>query len=150
MKLQRRLAAQIIGCSGKRILFDENKLEDIKEAITKSDIRNLIGSGSIIVLQKRGVSRARANKRSTQKRKGRLRGYGSRKGRINARGDNRKRTWINKIRLQRRFISMLKNTNQIDKQIYNELYRKSKGGFFRSKSHILVYLGERGILKAKK
>ena len=149
MKLQKRLAAQVIGCSPKKILFDDTRLDDIKEAITKADIRHLISSGTIIALQKKGISRGRANKRKRQKSKGRRRGHGSRKGRFNARGENRKRMWVNKVRLQRCFASELKKTKRINKDIYNELYRKIKGGFFRSKGHMLVYLGERGILKVK-
>lgn len=146
MKLQKRLAAQVIGCSPKRIIFDEARLDEIKEAITKSDIRNMINAGAIIALQKTGVSRSRAGKRARQRKKGRRRGHGSRKGSAGAR-DNRKRAWVNRVRMQRDFISELKKNKRISKMLYNELYSKIKGGFFRSKGHISVYLEERGILK---
>jgi large subunit ribosomal protein L19e len=148
MILQRRLAAQVLGCSPKRVLFDENRLEEIKEAITASDIRNLISSGAIIQLQKTGISRSRANKRKSQKAKGRRRGQGSRKGRASARGDTPKRIWINKVRLQRRFINSLRKSNKINKNVYRELYGKVKGGYFRSKRHITLYLEEQDILKS--
>jgi large subunit ribosomal protein L19e len=147
MKLQKRLAATVLGCSPKRVLFDETKLDEIKEAITKSDIRKLIGQGSIIELPKQGISRSRANKIKVQKTKGRQTGQGSRKGRVGARGDNSKREWINKTRLQRRFIRSLKQHNKIDHTLFRELYRKIKGGFFRNKRHISLYLEERGIGK---
>ena len=150
MKLQKRLAAAVIGCSEKKIVFDENRLDEIKEAITKADIKNLIRTGSIIVLQKRGISRSRTNERKRQKAKGRLSGHGSRKGSANARSEGRKRIWINKVRLQRRFASALLNSNKVDKMTYKDLYRKIKGGYFRSKGHIIVYLEEKGILKAQK
>ena len=150
MKLQKRLAANVFGCSKKRVLFDESRLDEIKEAITKRDIKGLISTGAIIEKQKTGISRARANKRMIQKRKGLRRGHGSRKGLATARGESSKRLWINKVRLQRKFISALKNSNKIDKMLYKDLYRKTKGGFFRSKGHILVYLEEKGILKNEK
>jgi len=150
MKLQKRLAAQVIGCSTKRIIFDENRLDDIKEAITKADIKNLISAGSIIAIQKKGISRGRANKRRLQKKKGRSKGYGSRKGKITARGESPKRLWINRVRLQRKFVALLRDKKYVDKPTYKDLYRKIKGGFFRSKGHISVYLEEKGILKAKK
>ena len=38
LNLQKRLAANVIGCSEKRVVFDPSRLEDIKEAITKTDI----------------------------------------------------------------------------------------------------------------
>ena len=150
MKLQRRLASDIIGCSPKKIVFDDSKLDEIKEAITKADVRNLISNGTIIVLQKRGISRGRTNKNRGQKRKGRQKGLGSRKGRAGARGENHKRLWINKVRLQRGFIAALITRNQIDKPTHYDLYRKVKGGFFRNKRHIELYLEEKGIMKAKK
>ena len=150
MNLQKRLASQVLGCSPKRILFDETRSDEIKEAITRSDVKRLIGSGAIIELQKTGISRARANKRKTQKAKGRRTGHGSRKGRAGARGENSKTLWVNKVRLQRRFAAALKNSNKVDKETYKDLYRKIKGGFFRSKNHIIVYLEEKGILKGTK
>jgi large subunit ribosomal protein L19e len=147
MKLQKRLAADVFGASEKRVSFDENRIDEIKEAITKSDIKRLIGTGAIIELQKTGISRSRANKRMKQRSKGRQRGHGSRKGRATAREPG-KRQWINKVRLQRRFIAALRSSNKIDKPIYKDLYRKVKGGFFRSKGHILVYLEEKGTIKS--
>ncbi len=149
MKLQRRLAAQILRCSPKRVVFDQNKLDEIKEAITSSDIKRLISNGAIIQLQKTGVSRGRANKRKGQKSKGRLKGHGSRKGKAGARGETSKQEWMNKVRLQRRFIVLLKKTNKISNEIYRDLYRKIKGGFFRSKRHIVLYLEEKDILKSQ-
>lgn len=148
MNLQKRLAAQVLGCSPKRILFDENNLDAIKEAITKADVRRLIGQGSIIVLPKRGVSRSRAKERQDQKQKGRRRGQGSRKGMASAREDP-KQSWMNRVRLQRRYIASLKKLKKVDNVIYRELYGKVKGGFFRSKRHIELYLEERDILKTQ-
>jgi len=150
MRLQKRLAAAVLGCSTKKIVFDDNKLDEIKEAITKADIRSLISRGTIIQEQKKGISKGRANKNKAQKRKGRKRGQGSRKGRATARGENSKRTWINKVRLQRTFIASLKKGEHIDGKTYRDLYRKVKGGFFRSKRHVSLFLEEKGILKAKK
>ena len=42
LKIQKRLASQILKSSQKRIVFDTTRLEDIKEAITKVDIKALI------------------------------------------------------------------------------------------------------------
>ncbi len=142
MKLQKRLAGQILGCSPRRVLLDETKLDEIKEAITTSDIKRLISLGSIIEVPKKGVSRGRV------KESGRSTGTGSRKGVASSRGDTRKRLWVNKVRLQRRFVRSLEASNKINHELYRDLYRKVKGGFFRSKRHISLYLEEKGILKA--
>ena len=44
LKIQKRLAAQILKCSQHKIVFDNSKLKDIKEAITKVDIKTLIAN----------------------------------------------------------------------------------------------------------
>ena len=47
LKVQKRLAAQIFGCSPDRVVFDNDRLDDIKQAITKRDLKLLIGDGAI-------------------------------------------------------------------------------------------------------
>ena len=144
MKLnnQKRLAAKVLKCSEKRVRFDPDRLDDIKEAITKIDIRSLIKDNAITKVAVKGISRGRARKRIIQKRKGKQQGPGSRKGSRNARLPS-KRKWINKIRSQRKFLMILKDKKVVDKKLFRELYLKSKGGFFRSKRHIKIYLEER-------
>lgn len=144
MKLdnQKRLAARILKCSEKRIRFDPDRLSDIKEAITKVDIRGLIKDKAVRKVNIKGVSRGRARKRLMQRRKGKQRGAGSTKGSRGARLP-KKREWINKIRAQRGLLRKLKEGKVIDDRLYRELYLKAKGGFFRSRRHIKLYLEER-------
>lgn len=139
---QKRLAAQILKCSKKRIRFDPDRLSDIKEAITKIDIKGLIKDKAIRKIAARGVSRGRARKRLVQRRKGKQRGEGSRKGSRGARIP-KKKEWMNKIRAQRELLRKLKEKKIIDDKLYREFYLKSKGGFFRSRRHIKLYLEER-------
>jgi large subunit ribosomal protein L19e len=143
LKLQKRLAASVLRCSKKRVVFDPARLEDIKEAITKTDIRMLTGDGAIKRAPKKGVSRGRANKRQGQKRKGLRRGFGSRKGGSNARS-SKKGTWMNQIRAQREFIQSVKT--KLAPGAFKNLYRKSKGGFFRSVKHIKLFITENDMM----
>ena len=41
LKLQKKLAADVLNCSVKRVALDVDRLEEIKEAITKADIKSL-------------------------------------------------------------------------------------------------------------
>jgi len=148
MKLtsQRRIAADVLKCGVNRVWFDEKRGVEIKEAITKSDIRSLIKD---LAIHKRDVntnSGYRRRKKSLQKRKGRSAGQGKRKGTKNARL-NTKTQWINKVRAQRKFIKNLKDKKVIPTEIHRKLYRKSKGGFFRSVGHIKLFMEEHNILK---
>ena len=150
LKLQKRLAAEILRCSEKRVVLDPARLEDIKEAITKTDIRLLIGEGAIREKPQKGVSRARANKRKLQKRKGLRKGEGKRKGKITARA-SKKEAWMKRVLAQRKFLKHLKKKALIKPTIHKELYTKSKGGFFRNIKHIKLYIQEHNLLlKPKK
>jgi len=142
LDVQKRIAASVLKCSPKRVVFDGTKLKEIKEAITKADMRGLIIDGFVWKINKKGISNFRANQTRRQKKKGKRKGHGSRKGSKNSRTP-RKRTWINAVRLQRGFIKNLKNKKAIDNNTYWDLYYKIKGGFFRSKRHLQIYLAEK-------
>ena len=73
LRIQKRLAAQILKCSEKRILFDSSRLDEIKEAITKADIRGLIAIKAITKKPVKGISKVRVRKRKRQRSKGRQR-----------------------------------------------------------------------------
>ena len=150
MKLnnQKKIAGRVLKVSPKRVKVDPSRAEDLKEAITKTDIRGLIGDGAITKQQKTGVSRARANKTLRQKAKGQQKGAGSRKGKKTT-FVPKKETWMKKIRAQRAFLKELKDKELIDTRIFGNLYRKAKGGFFRSKKHIKLYIEEQRLIKGK-
>ncbi len=146
LRLQRRLAAAVLKCGQNRVWFDPTALEDIATAATKEDIRELIERGVIKRKPVKGVCRARINKKRMQKRKGRRRGHGSRKGKKTARMP-RKRLWIIRIRAIRRRLRYLRDTGAIDRRTYRMLYRKAKGGEFRSVAHLNAYIEQMGLLK---
>jgi len=124
LKTQKRLAANLLKCSKKRVSFDNERLEEIKESITKRDIAGLIKDQAIKKKQAKGVSRVRANKIKTQKAKGR-----------------------NKVRVQRKFIKELKDKKIITTKSHRMLYSKISGGFFRSRKHIKIYMKENDLTK---
>ncbi len=149
LKVQKRLAAQILDCSPGRVAFNNERLEDIKQAITKRDIKLLIGDGAIIKKQGSFTSKSKVRKLKIQKSKGRRSGPGTKKGKYGARF-HPKKTWMSTVRVQREFIRELLSKNIITRQAYRELYLKSKGGYFRSRRHIKLYLQEHDTLLAGK
>jgi len=148
LSVQKRLAATILKCSQKRVWFDQENLEEIKEAITKVDIKSLINQGLIGVKPVKGISRGRTRQAKAQKVKGRQRGTGKRKGSANARTP-KKEAWMNKIRKQREFLKELRDKKLITTSSYRTLYSKSKGGFFRSKRHIKIFIDEHKLAEKK-
>jgi large subunit ribosomal protein L19e len=146
MKLttQRRIAADVMKCGEGRVWFDNNRAAEIKQAITKSDIRHLIHD---LAIQKRpevGISHGRYRRNLIQKRKGRQRGLGARKGKKTARL-SQKISWMARIRVQREFLKMLRDRKKIAPTLYHMLYKKAKGGFFRSVRHLKLYLEEHKV-----
>lgn len=139
LKVQKRLSAQILECSPKRVIFDNDRLDDIKQAITKRDLKLLIGDGAIRMNPMHSTSKFRVRKLKIQKRKGRRKGEGSKKGSFNSRFRT-KFTWMNNLRVQREFLKMLVSKNIVDRKSYRKLYLMSKGGYFRSRRHIKLFL----------
>lgn len=148
MKSKKRLAAEILKVSPKKIRFASEAIEDIKKAITRSDIRGLIAIGKITRSRESEGSRARARLLAAQKRKGRRKGKGCKKG-TKYSIVTRKEKWIKRIRIQRMFLKNLRDKNLIPRRDYQMLYSKSRGGYFRSVRHIKLYLKEHNIIKVK-
>ena len=128
---QKRLAAELLKCGENRVYFDPYMIEDIKMAITREDVRNLIKEGAIQKKYKQGISKTRKNIRHERKKKGRARGLGKRKGKKGARTP-KKEAWMKRIRPQRRELKKLRDRKVITTATYRKLYKNAKGGMFNS------------------
>jgi len=145
---QRRLASEIFGCgiNRVRITTDPAEQENILDAITREQIRELIKRNVITMRPAKGVSRGRARYRTAQRAKGRRRGHGSRKGASNARGGGKDR-WMGTIRSLRARLRELKAQGRIEVGTYRRFYAQAKGGMFKSKAHLDQQLQAAGLLK---
>ncbi|MFP4632746.1 MAG: 50S ribosomal protein L19e [Halobacteriota archaeon] len=132
---QKRMAADIIGCGENRVWIDPGAQSDVAEAITREDVRELVRTGLIREKQKKGVSRGRARERDQKRAYGHGKGPGKRKGKAGARNDS-KDEWQSKIRAQRRELKRLREQGEITPSEYRELYRRAKGGEFRSVGYL--------------
>ncbi len=148
LKNQREVSAKVLNVGKNRVWFDTNKISEIKEAITKEDIRGLVSRNLIQKRPEVGTSRVRARKRIVQRRKGRQKGKGKHKGKMTARL-GRKEAWMMLVRGQRKFIKILKEKELVDSRTYRNLYLKVKGGYFRNKRHIKLYLNEKKLFIRK-
>jgi large subunit ribosomal protein L19e len=148
LTVQKRLAADVLKTSPKKVRLDTAQLENLKEAITKADIRSMVSSGAITKKKESGHSRGRARKNLEQKRKGRKSGLGSRKGKHTARAPS-KQEWMHKIRAQREFLKVLREKGYLNTTHYRMLYSKCQGGYFRNVRHIKLYIAENQIATPK-
>jgi len=136
---QRRMAAAILKCGANRVWFDPERQADIEAAISRSDLRELIGEGVIKAHPVKGNSRGRARARMAKRSYGHRKGPGRRKGAAGARG-SAKRTWIRKIRAQRRTLRAMRDEGTIERSLYRVMYRRASGGQFRSVSHLTAHV----------
>ena len=146
LNAQRRMAAEILKCGENRVYFDPYLIEDIKMAITREDIRNLVKEGIMQKKYKKGISNYRKKEQHERKKKGLGRGLGKRKGTKGARTP-KKRIWIKKIRPIRRELKKMRERKLITPTTYRKLYRNAKGGMFNSVSQLNRYIKDKELLR---
>lgn len=145
---KKNLAGRIMKVSPKKVKFAPDALEEIQKALTRSDLRGLIAVGKIYKDDVNQHSHARARKNAEQKRKGRQKGRGSRKGKKFS-VIKRKEQWVSRVRIQREFLQELRDKRLISRENYQKIYLKIKGGFFRNKRHVKLYLNEYNLIGKK-
>ena len=136
---QKRLAADILDVGENRVWLDPGEQEEIAEAITRDDIRELVDEGIIRAKDAKTNSRGRARERAEKRSYGHQTGAGSRKGKAGAR-QARKDDWVARIRAQRARLKELREEGTIDRTQYRELYNKASGGEFDSVDRLEAYV----------
>jgi large subunit ribosomal protein L19e len=121
---KKQLAAKTLKVGKKRIIFDSLRLDEIKEAITKQDIKDLKESKAITIKELAG-------RKTNVKRKHR-RGAGKVKIKVNT----RKQDYVKMTRKLRDYIKKLKEQGKIDVEKYRELRNQIRGRVFKSKKKL--------------
>ena len=126
MKLdsKKKLAARTLNVGIGRISFNTNRLEEIKEAITKQDIKDLFSNGAIIIKPIKGKRKLIIKR----KRRG--------KGKVKKIINDRKRKYVIITRKLRRYLKEMKKQEKIDNDAYKILMKKVKNRSFKSKSQL--------------
>ena len=136
LKKKKELAAKTLKVGKNRLSFNQDNLAEIKEAITRQDIKDLHAEGIITIKPIKG--RTKIKKRKTR------RGPGKIKKTVN----KRKQVYVKITRKLRAYLSELKKLGVIDRELYIDLRKKIRMRNFRSKAHLKEYLeshGEIGI-----
>lgn len=138
---QRRLAADVLDVGENRIWLDPEAQDELADAITREDIRDMVEQGHVRAAPKQGNSRHRARERAAKRAYGHKKGPGTRKGKAGAR-ENEKDAWKRKARKQRQTLRELRDDGTITPAQYRELYNKSRGGEFQDVRRMLNFIEE--------
>ncbi|MCK9439996.1 MAG: 50S ribosomal protein L19e [Methanothrix sp.] len=147
---QRRLAASELKIGESRVWInpDPEVASELSDAITREDIRSQVEAGNIKAKPKKGNSRGRIRARAIKRAYGHCKGAGHRRGAKGARSP-RKEQWMTKIRALRKKLRELREGGQIDRHAYRLLYRKSKGGEYRSLAHMNSFIKAKGLARSE-
>jgi len=131
LKSQKRLAASLLGAGATRVWIDPEETTKVESAITRQEVQSLIDNRTILLLQKKGVSRGRHRTKSARRKKAGSRKGGQKQG---------KQAWILRIRAIREHLRFLRDKRQLAPASYKLLLNLAKGGAFRSRSHVDEYV----------
>ena len=130
LEKKKSLAARTLNIGRDRIIFNAYRLEEIKEAITKQDIKDLISSGAILIKEIKG--RKKLVKRATRKRSGSKR-KSIKKG---------KRGYIIITRKLRNYLYSLKKKQALSNSNFYILRKEIRARSFDSLAELKERIGE--------
>ena len=125
---KKALAARALKIKKDRIVFLSSRLEEIKEAITKQDIRNLKKEGAIVI---KGIKGKKKKKKKSSRSPGNIR----------KKPDRRKKTYMIMTRKLRKYVAEVKKRGEISKEDISQIRKKIRNREFKSKAHLKEYVG---------
>jgi large subunit ribosomal protein L19e len=130
LRNKKTLASNALKVGRERVVFLKSRINDIKEAITKQDIKDLKQEGAILVKDIGGRKKnvKRKNKRGT--------------GKIRKKVNVRKQEYVIMTRKLRKIVAGMKVRGELDKTEVKDIRNKIRNRIFKSGAHLKKYVKE--------
>ncbi|MEN7982005.1 MAG: 50S ribosomal protein L19e [Nanoarchaeota archaeon] len=130
LRTKKTLASSALKVGRERVVFLKSRIDEIKEAITKQDIRDLKQEGAILVKDIGGRKKnvKRKNKRGT--------------GKIKKKVNTRKQDYVIMTRKLRKIVAGKKVLGEIDRAETKDIRNKIRNRVFKSGAHLKKYIME--------
>ncbi len=129
LRNKKALAARTLKVGKDRIVFSQSRLEEIKEAIKKQDIRDLKEEKAITIKDIVGKKKAKKKSRKVGP------------GKIRKKVNKRKRGYVIMTRKLRKYLAFVKRQGDLSKEEISTLRNKIRNRDFKSKAHLKDHLG---------
>jgi len=130
LRNKKDLVKRLFGVGVDRIIFVPSRVNDIKEAITKQDMRDLVADGAIIITPENGRRIIKRTKSRSQ-------------GNVRKRVYERKRTYILLTRKLRKHVAELRSNKKVTQEEFKALRKRIKNREFKSKANLKEIMGEK-------
>ena len=127
---KKELAAKALSVGKDRIKFVRARLDEIKDAITKQDIKDLVVAGAIVIKPIKG--------RKTNIKRRNRRGVGKVKKKVN----KRKQNYVKLTRKLRTYVKNLKERGSLTSEEAKEIRKKIRNKTYKNKANLKLNLGE--------
>ena len=126
LRTKKQLAARAFNVGKERIIFVNERLDEIKEAITKQDMKDLHKEGAVKIREVSG-------RKTVKKKKSRS------PGNIRKKARSSKRDYMIMTRKLRKYAKDLKMKGELSKDEFAGIRKKIRNKAFKSKAHMKEY-----------
>lgn len=127
LRKKKILAAKTLNVGKGKIIFIKTRLDEIKEAITKQDIKDLHKEGAIVIRESSG-------RRKVIKRRNRS------PGNVRIKVNKRKQNYMILTRKLRKYVGEMKKQRKLSNDKTKDIKKKIKNKFFKNQAHLKEYI----------
>ena len=128
LRSKKELASKTLKVGKERIVFVKERTAEIKEAITKQDLKDLTSAGAIKIKPVKGrkTNVSRKNRRGT--------------GKIKLKVNKRKQEYVIITRKLRAYVLELKKQGKLTSEEVKDIRKKIRNKIFKSKANLKTYV----------